>query len=135
MQSSRSWQAARPANRYQGGASVELIGRGHDPARTYGAKLKGAVRRTYDAETRGYAWRGRRRVDAPGAGRRVVAYVHQRYWGCTCYVALQVKRPPSSQSVRVELSTVDHTVDDDDYYHQASGRSRPRRYTPSCPGR
>ena len=42
---------------YQGGASVELLrAAGKDPARTYGAKLKGAVRRTYDAETRGYVW-------------------------------------------------------------------------------
>ena len=97
---------------YQGGASVELLrAAGKDPARTYGAKLKGAVRRTYDQETRGYVWC----VDGGASTRLALGDassqtsikgglgLHMRY------VALQVKLPPGRSQFAVELSIVDQS--------------------------
>ena len=97
---------------YQGGASVELLrAAGKDPARTYGAKLKGAVRRTYDAATRGYVWC----VDG-GASTRLAlgdASSHTSIKGGLGlhmrYVALQVKLPPGRSQFAVELSIVDQS--------------------------
>ena len=97
---------------YQGGASCELLrAAGKDPARTYGAKLKGAVRRTYDQETRGYVWC----VDGGASTRLALGDassqtsikgglgLHMRY------VALQVKLPPGRSQFAVELSIVDQS--------------------------
>ena len=97
---------------YQGGASVELLrAAGKDPARTYGAKLKGAVRRTYDAATRGYVWC----VDGGASTRLALGDassqtsikgglgLHMRF------VALQVKLPPGRSQFAVELSIVDQS--------------------------
>ena len=97
---------------YQGGASVELLrAAGKDPARTYGAKLKGAVRRTYDAETRGYVW-----CVEGGASTRLAlgdASSHTSIKGGLGlhlrYVALQVKLPPGRSQFAAELSIVDQS--------------------------
>ena len=97
---------------YQGGASVELLrAAGKDPARTYGAKLKGAVRRTYDQETRGYVW-----CVEGGASTRLAlgdASSHTSIKGGLGlhmrYVALQVKLPPGRSQFAVELSIVDQS--------------------------
>ena len=99
----RSWQAAPRNKHVPGGASCELLwAAGKDPARTYGAKLKGAVRRTYDQKREGIVGASRRRLltrlalgDASshtsikgGLG------LHMRY------VALQVKLPPGRSQRR-----------------------------------
>ena len=99
---------ARPM--YQGGASCELLrAAGKDPARTYGARLKGSVRRAYDAETRGYVW-----CIEGGAATRLAlgdaASSTSIKGGLGLhfpFVALQLKLPVGRSPLALELSIVD----------------------------